>query len=189
MTVSLMWKGSSVTIKCISTLDIKTASYFLESDVKKKWKNLRTTFQREHKTASCKTSGSGADEVHYSKWRHYSQMLFLLECGESDTSEDNIQPPVTSPTPSLAAPKSPPCLDDDDDERRGTKRAKKNSDMATAEEAMAVALKHLKRVEKGMSKHDGFLKYLEELLNDVSEEKIKALKRKLLELAHSYSEE
>lgn len=50
-------------------------------DIKCKFKNLRTVFNREHKVVrASKTS----DKLYVSKWKHYQQLLFLCESCDED---------------------------------------------------------------------------------------------------------
>lgn len=61
---------------------------FTVLDVKCKFKNLRTVFNREYKAAqACRAS----DKLYVSKWKHYQQLLFLCESCEEDDSTDDLQ--------------------------------------------------------------------------------------------------
>ena len=53
--------------------------FFFSVDlIKKKFKNLRTTFGREReRVEESKRSGGGGDEVFVPKWKHYKDLLFL----------------------------------------------------------------------------------------------------------------
>ncbi|KAF7495832.1 hypothetical protein SSS_07818 [Sarcoptes scabiei] len=67
-------------------------------DVYEKYRNLRTTFFREHKRVtrgSCKANALGANGPHLqgyvSRWRHYNHMLFLtIKSSTSDDDEVNV---------------------------------------------------------------------------------------------------
>ncbi|XP_008422819.1 uncharacterized protein LOC103473939 [Poecilia reticulata] len=65
---------------------------FTVEDIKTKFRNLRTIFQREHKAASANRT-CGSEDFYLPKWRHYLDLLFL--CDGDEASAQN--PP--SPTP------------------------------------------------------------------------------------------
>ena len=55
-----------------------SSSFFSVDLIKKKFKNLRTTFGREReRVEESKRSGGGGDEVFVPKWKHYKDLLFL----------------------------------------------------------------------------------------------------------------
>lgn len=57
-------------------------------DVKCKFKNLRTVFNREYKAVqACRAS----DKLYVSKWKHYQQLLFLCESCDEDDNTDDLQ--------------------------------------------------------------------------------------------------
>lgn len=60
---------------------------FAVEDVKCKFKNLRTVFNREYKAVQA----SRADKLYVSKWKHYQQLLFLCESCDEDDSQDDLQ--------------------------------------------------------------------------------------------------
>lgn len=68
------------------------------ADIKCKFKNLRTVFNREHKSVQASRT---SDRLDPSKWKHYQQLLFLsasceeeelLEEGRALKSEDDKDP-------------------------------------------------------------------------------------------------
>ncbi|XP_015247221.1 PREDICTED: uncharacterized protein LOC107095584 [Cyprinodon variegatus] len=61
---------------------------FSVDDIKSKFKNLRTVFNREYKAVQ---ANRASDKPHVSKWKHYHQMLFLCESFEEDESADDLQ--------------------------------------------------------------------------------------------------
>ncbi|KAI3362555.1 hypothetical protein L3Q82_012262 [Scortum barcoo] len=60
---------------------------FSVEDIKCKFKNLRTVFNREYKAVQA----SRADKLYVSKWKHYQQLLFLCESCDEDDSQDDLQ--------------------------------------------------------------------------------------------------
>lgn len=61
---------------------------FAVDDIKCKFKNLRTVFNREYKVVQ---ASRASDKLYVSKWKHYQQLLFLCECCDEDESPDNLQ--------------------------------------------------------------------------------------------------
>ena len=53
-------------------------SFFPVEDIKNKFKNLRTTFQRQYKMVKA-SKVCGADDVFVPQWKHYQQLLFLCQ--------------------------------------------------------------------------------------------------------------
>lgn len=57
-------------------------------DIKCKFKNLRTVFNREYKSVqTSRTSG----KLYQSKWKHFQQLLFLYESGDQDENLEEDQ--------------------------------------------------------------------------------------------------
>lgn len=55
-------------------------------DIKCKFKNLRTVFNREYKSVQASRT---SDKQHLSKWKHYQRLLFLCEsCDEDESLEE-----------------------------------------------------------------------------------------------------
>lgn len=203
---------------------------FTVEDIKTKFRNLRTIFQREHKAVSSnKTCGS--EDFYLPKWKHYRDLMFLCDsCDEDEQPEDvhfcqlqdsgllrldsQAPPPAlhyhaTNQTPSklnintrgLKAPPSPTPPDSQhsspspspspstssshtDSRVSGRKRA---SHRATASEMLSF-MRTLCQTQTA-SPHAGFLKYVEECLNETPPDKVRKLKKKIIETIHSMSED
>ncbi|XP_034047321.1 uncharacterized protein LOC117528857 isoform X2 [Thalassophryne amazonica] len=186
---------------------------FTVDDIKTKFRNLRTIFQREHKSVSAnKTCGS--EDFYLPKWKHYRDMMFLCDsCDEDDCAEDlnfhesqesslvclsrrQARPsqqyqtngtkvsldPLTSPTPhdpQHAASSSSPSTS-------GHQPVNLQAPTSTTE------FPNLKRTfdhMQMMSPHAGFIKYVEECLNETPPDRVKKLKKKIIETIHSMSED
>ncbi|XP_062401063.1 uncharacterized protein LOC134092274 [Sardina pilchardus] len=164
-----------------------------EEDVKKKFKNLRTVFTREHSSVlKSNKSGAGADDVYVPKWKYYQVLSFLRDTCNPDESSDNLDPavPTTSQTPENTAPLSPTSSRPDNHTAVSdpkNQKSDKKQQLDKASDAMDYAIGVLKR--KASSPHAGFLHYLESVLDDMSESKTKKLKRQIIDLAHSVLEE
>ncbi len=197
-------------------------------DIKTKFRNLRTTFQREHKAVSSnKTCGS--EDFYLPKWKHYRELMFLCDSCDEDEQPENFhrkqesrllhldcQAPPSSlhysddnqtsanlsiTSQSLEAPPSPTPPDSQhsspfsspstssshtDSRMFRCKRASQCLPPSTGE------LLDLMRTfcqSQTVSPHAGFLKYVEECLNETPPEKVKRLKKKIIEAIHSQSEE
>lgn len=61
---------------------------FAVDDIKCKFKNLRTVFNREYKAVQ---ASRALDKLYVSKWKHYQQLLFLCESCDEDESPDDLQ--------------------------------------------------------------------------------------------------
>ncbi|XP_040914103.1 uncharacterized protein LOC121195019 [Toxotes jaculatrix] len=205
---------------------------FTVEDIKTKFRNLRTIFQREHKAVSSnKTCGS--EDFYLPKWKHYRELMFLCDsCDEDERPEelhfhepqesgllnlDAQSPPSSlhyrattqtatklSITPqSLEAPPSPTPPDSQhsspssspspstssshaDSRVSGRKRASRRLPPTTSE-----MLDFMRTIcqSQTVSPHAGFLKYVEECLNETPPDKVKKLKKKIIETIHSVSEE
>lgn len=66
--------------------------FFPVEDIKNKFKNLRTTFQRQYKMVKaskvCRT-----EDVFVPQWKHYQQLMFLQGCWDQEDSADD--PPLS----------------------------------------------------------------------------------------------
>lgn len=77
-------------------------------DIKNKFKNLRTTFQRQYKMVKA-SKVCRSDDVFVPQWKHYQQLLFLQGCWDLDDGpgdpplspltvpQEESQPVLTSP--------------------------------------------------------------------------------------------
>ncbi|CAJ1071098.1 uncharacterized protein LOC117830886 [Xyrichtys novacula] len=203
---------------------------FTVEDIKTKFRNLRTIFQREHKAVSSnKTCGS--EDFYLPKWKHYRDLMFLCDsCDEDERPDelhfiqpqdsrlhhlDNQAPPPSihyhnstqtaaklimtsrtveappSPTPpdsQRSSPSSSPCTSPSsrtDSRVSGRKRVSRSLSMSNE------VLDFMKTLcqSQTMSPHAGFLKYIEECLNETPPDKVKKLKKKIIETIHSASED
>ncbi|XP_029985301.1 uncharacterized protein LOC115415805 isoform X2 [Sphaeramia orbicularis] len=69
---------------------------FSVDDIKSKFKNLRTVFNRELKSVQF---GRASDRPYVSKWKHYQQLMFLCEsCDEDDASDEKDADPSPAST-------------------------------------------------------------------------------------------
>ncbi|XP_061554247.1 uncharacterized protein LOC133413642 isoform X3 [Phycodurus eques] len=205
---------------------------FTVEDIKTKFRNLRTIFQREHKTVnSNKTCGS--EDFYVPKWKHYRELMFLCEsCDEEEQPKDvvfqqpadaSIHPPdnqaplasssqqcqdsleTNNQTPNimkmLESPPSPPPIDSQhsmpsslsstssshtDSGVLGQKRVNKPPPPATIEVLDFMKTFYQSQI---MLPHAGFLKYVEECLNETPPDKVKRMKMKIIETIHNMSEE
>lgn len=200
-------------------------------DIKTKFRNLRTIFQREHKAVSSnKTCGS--EDFYLPKWKHYRELMFLCDsCDEDERPEDlhfhkpqesglfhlDSQAPLSSlhyhdtnqtatklniASRSLEAPPSPTPPDSQhsspsssppstssshtDNRVSGRKRASRRPPPTTSE-----VLDFMRTFcqSQAPSPHTGFLKYVEECLNETPPDKVKKLKKKIIETIHGVSED
>ncbi|XP_035464698.2 uncharacterized protein LOC118285282 [Scophthalmus maximus] len=205
---------------------------FTVEDIKTKFRNLRTIFQREHKSVSSnKTCGS--EDFYLPKWKHYRDLMFLCDsCDEDERPEGlhfhgpresgtlcldsqatppslhyhattqtatglNIMPrslgAPPSPTPpdsrrsSPSSSPSPSTSSSHADSRApGRKRASRRAPPTASE---MLDLMRMFCQSQTASPHAGFLKYVEECLNETPPDKVKKLKKKIIETIHSVSEE
>lgn len=101
------------------------AFFFPVEDIKNKFKNLRTTFQRQYKMVKA-SKVCRSEDVFVPQWKHYQQLMFLQGCWDQDDGPDDLpvspqtvsqeesQPVLTSPgliisflpTPSTSSPSS-----------------------------------------------------------------------------------
>ncbi|KAL6097318.1 uncharacterized protein ACO6RY_06439 [Pungitius sinensis] len=155
---------------------------FSTEDIKTKFRNLRTIFQREHKAVSSnKTCGS--EDFHLPKWKHYYQLMFLCERPEDPDAAHILETPP-SPTPpdsQHSSPSSSPPRQSspaDSSVSGGRKRAPSDEGLGAA-----------RTLCQSQAPHAGFLKYVEECLNETPADKVKKLKKMIIETIHSASEE
>jgi len=170
--------------------------FFSEEDIKRKFKNLRTVFSREHGLVlKSSKSGAGAEEVYLPKWKYYYILSFLRDPCTPEESCDNLSTVLAAPSasqfpenilssssPSTHTPTTPP-----QPQRHNAVSEPKKKKIDKATEAMQYAMGFLKR--KASSQHTGFLQYLESCLESLPDNKAKKLKRQIIELAHSVQDE
>ncbi|XP_028273287.1 uncharacterized protein LOC114443450 [Parambassis ranga] len=203
---------------------------FTVEDIKTKFRNLRTIFQREHKAVSSnKTCGS--EDFYLPKWKHYRELMFLCDSCDEDEPDDvhfhepqessllhlDSQSPLSSslhyraanqtatklnirsrfleappsPTPpdsQHSSPSSSPSTSSSltDGRLSGRKRAGGRAASTTSEvlDLMRTLCKN-----QTESPHAGFLKYIEECLNETPQDKVKKLKKKIIETIHTMAED
>ncbi|XP_023265486.1 uncharacterized protein LOC111657516 isoform X1 [Seriola lalandi dorsalis] len=205
---------------------------FTVEDIKTKFRNLRTIFQREHKAVSSnKTCGS--EDFYLPKWKHYQELMFLcdscdederpegLHCHQPEESDllhlDSQAPPSSlhyhtatqtatkgNITPqSLKAPPSPTPPDSQHSSPSSspspsTSSSHTNSRLSGRKRASRRAPPTMNEMldfmrmfcqSRAVSPHTGFMKYVEECLNEMPPDKVKKLKKKIIETIHSVSEE
>lgn len=217
--------------KVVSLAQRLTVSVILHSsveDIKTKFRNLRTIFQREHKVVSSnKTCGS--EDFYLPKWKHYRELMFLCDsCDEDERPEDlhfhephessllqldshalashyysanqtdtklNITsrslkapPSPTPPDSQHSSPSSSPSTSSSYTDSRvsGRKRASRRFKPPSSE---VLDIMRTFCQSQMVSAHTGFLKYVEECLNETPPDKVKKLKKKIIETIHSVSEE
>lgn len=185
-------------------------------DIKTKFRNLRTIFQREHKAVSSnKTCGS--EDFYLPKWKHYRELMFLCEsCDEDEPPEDKLfQEPRSSgllqasphPLQCLTTkPKAPPSPTPPDSQHSSPcsspspstsssrtdsrlSRRKRSSHRAAATNGEMLDFMKTICQSQVVSPHAGFLKYVEECLNETPPDKVKKLKKMIIETIHSVSED
>ncbi|XP_022069170.2 uncharacterized protein LOC110964684 [Acanthochromis polyacanthus] len=203
---------------------------FTVEDIKTKFRNLRTIFQREHKAVSAnKTCGS--EDFYLPKWKHYRELMFLCDSCDEDERPvdlhfhepkeprllhlDGQAPPPSllyhttnhtaaklnitarsleappSPTPpdsQRSSPSSSPSTSSSltDSRVSGRKRAS-HKVSPTADEFLDFMRTFCRN--QTASPHAGFLRYVEECLNETPPDKVKKLKKKIIETIHSISED
>ncbi len=62
-------------------------------EIAERFRNLKTSFSREHKRTYSQKSGDGTDAVYVTKWKHYNKMLFLRDTISADESQSNLNSP------------------------------------------------------------------------------------------------
>lgn len=65
---------------------------FAVDDIKCKFKNLRTVFNREYKAVH---ASKASERPSVSKWKHYQQLLFLCENCDEDENSEELQVPAS----------------------------------------------------------------------------------------------
>ncbi|XP_044029272.1 uncharacterized protein LOC122865219 isoform X3 [Siniperca chuatsi] len=190
---------------------------FTVEDIKTKFRNLRTIFQREHKAVSSnKTCGS--EDFYLPKWKHYHELMFLCDsCDEDEQPQDlhfhkpqessllhyhgasqtatkltsrslEAPPSPTPPDSRHSSPSSSPSTSSSHTDSRvsGRKRVSCRSPPTNSE-----VLDFMRTFcqSQTVSPHAGFLKYVEECLNETPPGKVKKLKKKIIHTIHSVLEE
>lgn len=167
-------------------------------DIKTKFRNLRTIFQREHKAVtSNKTSDS--EDFSLPKWKHYPDLTFLCDlCNDEELPESWLLPQdktdkslETSPSPTppnsqRSSPSSFPPRSSSHPDGRGRKRA--SPDLLRSGSEVLNLMRTFCQSQTPLP-HTGFLKYVEECLTETPPDKVKKLKKKIIEMIHSVSEE
>uniref|UniRef100_UPI00358E8B50 uncharacterized protein n=1 Tax=Myxine glutinosa TaxID=7769 RepID=UPI00358E8B50 len=178
--------------------------------LKARWKNMRTTFQREHKkVAMSRAFGMGPDNIYNSKWRHYPRLLFLSECEDEQlnkghfilkeefpethsldeiTANDSII--SVSPIPSeetLTLEDMPgTCLSDIELQEPRPKHSRTSRDKGTGEtsmEALQSPAQCLRLFDKP-NDHNGFFSYVTEFLSAFPRDKQREAKMEMIETMH-----
>lgn len=199
-------------------------------DIKTKFRNLRTIFQREHKAVSSnKTCGS--EDFYLPKWKHYRELMFLCDSCDEDEQPDDLhfqepqescllrldcQPPPSSlhyhggpqsatklnitslglgappsPTPpdsQHSSPSSCPSTSSSHTDSRGSGRKRAGRRLLPTTMEVLDFMRTICQSQM-VSPHAGFLKYVEECLNETPPDKVKKLKKEIIETIHSISEE
>ncbi|GAA6223588.1 uncharacterized protein LOC120806144 isoform X2 [Lates japonicus] len=209
---------------------------FTVEDIKTKFRNLRTIFQREHKAVSSnKTCGS--EDFYLPKWKHYRELMFLCDsCDEDERPEDlhfhgpqdsgllhldSQAPPsslhyhtanqtVTKLSITPRSPEAPPSPTPPDSQRSSPSSSPSPSTSSSRTDSRVSGRKRASHrapallgpttsemldfmrtfcQSQTVSPHAGFLKYVEECLNETPPDKVKKLKKRIIETIHSVSEE
>lgn len=190
-------------------------------DIKTKFRNLRTIFQREHKAVSSnKTCGS--EDFYLPKWKHYRELMFLCDsCDEEEQQESSLvqmdcqAPPSSmhyhgakqaaaklsitsqsleappSPTPpdsQHSSPSSSPSTSSSHPDSRASRRKRASRHLPPSSSEMLDFMRTVCQ-SQAAAPHAGFLKYVEECLNEAPPDKVRKLKKKIIETIHSISEE
>ncbi|MED6290599.1 hypothetical protein CHARACLAT_014699 [Characodon lateralis] len=179
---------------------------FTVEDIKTKFRNLRTIFQREHKAVSSNRT-CGSEDFYLPKWKHYLDLMFLCDSGDEDeepfshpshtsyqtapnptvsTQSLEVPPSPTPPDSRLSSPSSSSSTSSSCSRVSGRKRAARRMLTSTSElmELMRSVCQNWTE-----SPHAGFLKYVEECLNETPPDKVKKLKKKIIETIHSMEED
>lgn len=191
---------------------------FSVEDIKTKFRNLRTIFQREHKAVSSnKTCGS--EDFYLPKWKHYRELMFLCDsCDEEEPHDSSVltlgsqDPPCPlyyngvsqmasltshnlkappSPTPpdsQHSSPSSSPSTSSSHPDSRVSGRKRASRHLPSTSSDMLDFMRTLCQSQMS-SPHAGFLKYVEECLSEMPPNKVKKLKKKIIDTIHSVSEE
>ncbi|XP_027881464.1 uncharacterized protein LOC114149635 [Xiphophorus couchianus] len=154
---------------------------FTVEDIKTKFRNLRTIFQREHKAVSANRT-CGSEDFYLPKWRHYLDLLFLCD---SDNDEAFAQTrPASAQNPAVPLAPTPPrswlsCSSSSSSSSSSTRSRKRAGRPAAAPRSG----------RRGEAPHAGFLKYVEECLNEAPPHKVKRMKKKIIETIHNLEED
>ncbi|XP_053266656.1 uncharacterized protein LOC128424487 [Pleuronectes platessa] len=201
---------------------------FTVDDIKAKFRNLRTIFQREHRAVSSnKTCGS--EDFYVPKWKHYRDLMFLCDsCDEDEKPEDvhvpqpqesgplqrdnQATPPTLlyhaasqtdaklnampqgfeappSPTPPDSRHSSPSSSPPPSTSSSHTSSRASGRKRAAPTTGILLDLMRTFCQSQAVSPHAGFLKYVEECLNETPPDQVKKLKKKIIETIHGASEE
>ncbi|XP_012704714.2 uncharacterized protein LOC105915227 isoform X1 [Fundulus heteroclitus] len=175
---------------------------FTVEDIKTKFRNLRTIFQREHKAVSSNRT-CGSEDFYLPKWKHYLDLMFL--CDSED--DEPLSPPShaahqTAPSPTgparvLEVPASPTPPDSrlsssssssssassSRSRAPGRQRARRRRRASPSAGELMALMRSVHQNRTG-SPHAGFLKYVEECLNEAPPDKVRKLKKKIIETIH-----
>ncbi|XP_054468167.1 uncharacterized protein LOC129102177 [Anoplopoma fimbria] len=218
-----------------SLLSDNESAPFTVEDVKTKFRNLRTIFQREHKAVSSNKI-CGSEDFYLPKWKHYRELMFLCDSCDEDEQPDDLHfrgpqeprllhldgqslnscyhganhtaanhtaaqlnvassrrletpPSPTPPDSQHSSPSSSPSTQSSRTDSRvsgGRKRACRRLPQSSGE---VLDIMRTFCQSQAASQHTGFLKYVEECLNETPPDKVKKLKKKIIETIHSMSEE
>lgn len=206
------------------TLTRSVTGHSSVEDIKTKFRNLRTVFQREHKAySSNKTCGS--EDFYLPKWQYYRELMFLCESCDEDlhfnepqesvllhldspspvqcfttnpaatkvntTAHNHKAPPSPTPPDSQhSSPCSSPCPSTSSSHTDSrVLRRKRPSRQAPPTNGEMLDFIRTFCVSQTASPHAGFLKYVEECLNETPPDKVRKLKKMIIETIHSISEE
>lgn len=175
---------------------------FTVDDIKTKFRNLRTIFQREHKVVRANRT-CGSEDFYLPKWKHYQQLMFLCDsCDEDEQTEEparlrldrqaSVMQPHQSPHSNTtsdsrnSSPSVSPSPSTSSSHLTGHKRT--SQDVALASGEIVDLLRTLCQ-HQPISPHAGFLKYVEECLNETPPNKVRILKKRIVETIHSLSED
>ncbi|XP_031711786.1 uncharacterized protein LOC116388245 [Anarrhichthys ocellatus] len=209
--------------------DNESAPFTVE-DIKTKFRNLRTIFQREHKAVSSnKTCGS--EDFYLPKWKHYRELMFLCDsCDEDERPVDlhfhaaqeprllhldghaldgryhgtnqtaaqlnvassqglETPPSPTPPDSQHSSPSSSPSTQSSRTDSRVSGGRKRAGRLLPPPSGEVLDIMRTFCQSQAAAPHAGFLKYVEECLNETPPDKVKKLKKKIIETIHSVSEE
>ncbi|XP_054878201.1 uncharacterized protein LOC129353012 [Poeciliopsis prolifica] len=149
---------------------------FTVEDIKTKFRNLRTIFQREHKAVSANRT-CGSEDFYLPKWRHYLDLLFLCDADANDAFAQNPSvPPSPTPPDSWLSCSSSSSSSSTSSRKRAGRSAGRPAAPARSG-------------RRGEAPHAGFLKYVEECLNEAPPHKVKKMKKKIIQTIHSLEED
>ncbi|KAK5852453.1 hypothetical protein PBY51_023921 [Eleginops maclovinus] len=188
-------------------LSERDSAPFTVEDIKTKFRNLRTIFQREHKAMSSNRT-CGSEDFYLPKWKHYGQLLFLCDSCDEDEPPEPPQVPLSShhhdnqsaskldiTSGSHKAPPSPTPPDSQHSTPSSSPSSLSDSRVLGCKRGLQPPPSELLDIMRTfcqsqlMSPHAGFLKYVEECLNETPPDKVRKLKKKIIETIHSVVEE